>query len=361
MGWSDLKQKVTDHLQKKTEHKEKKDDLEESTLLFSELNSISDRLDDSILQALDGMRSSYDLEQSLLEQERALLEKERFSMLDTVKKNLENLRKAKAKLENAAQGRYAAHFRDGLNACERSIWEYQSLMDLLEGDCSLANESISHLRESLERGQTLLAETQIRADAITALTTITPGQRKAVRAYTSENNWDSYRFTNRVLRGEKMEKVLNPGTPEQRAQQREAIMTAITQLHEFLGAQRTSVPITVFRRVRDSVPMVKNGNEPNLEDLDSIHDDQLVGKMLVDGAFVSTATRENATVGSGKTMLVIDLPAGSRGAYVGDISSSGDDEREVVLDRIQKFRVTRIERRDNMRYIYCTALIQEEN
>lgn len=63
------------------------------------------------------------------------------------------------------------------------------------------------------------------------------------------------------------------------------------------------------------------------------------GDAFHDKGYLSTSFGGNAAFG-GEYELVIDLPAGARARPVHLTSSSGSGEREILLDRDQKFIIT---------------------
>ena len=343
MSLDSLKRETTSHLEKRREHAERQTEFDESYRLFQELESASSRLDDTVLEQLGEMRRGYEERAGELAMERTMLSEERSEMEDTIQKELETLRQTKAKLEAAAEGTYGTHVQDALRACDRSIEDYQALLAQIGADTIGENGDLSAMREHVNTEQRVLSELMVEADAAPLLSTLTAEERSAVQFYTGSG----YDTINPVLRNANGVDTASRET-----------LVAIRNLHNVLSRQTTRCPITVYRGVRDGTRMVRGTD--GAVGLDALTDEQLVGKLLVDGAFVSTSTRES-TCHNYTTRLVLELPAGSYGAYVGDISLFQHSEREFLMDMNQAFRVRRVERRDGIRYIYATSLRRRQD
>lgn len=61
--------------------------------------------------------------------------------------------------------------------------------------------------------------------------------------------------------------------------------------------------------------------------LGCLHDSILTGKIISDAGFMSTSLDRGSAFG-GDLLLEIDVPQGSKGAYVGDIASAGHIMKE---------------------------------
>lgn len=85
-------------------------------------------------------------------------------------------------------------------------------------------------------------------------------------------------------------------------------------------------------------------------------DSMLVGKTFTDYGFMSTSLDRNSAFG-GDMLLEIDAPKGSHGAYVGDISSAGHYESEVLFDARQQMRITGVRRDENGRRIVSVRIM----
>ena len=91
--------------------------------------------------------------------------------------------------------------------------------------------------------------------------------------------------------------------------------------------------------------IVYRGASPSaLGKYSKLSDDQLIGKIISDSAFVSTSL--DYDVASKKfskgVVFVIEAPKGSKGAYIGDISVYHDTEQEVLFDAGQVFKVKKV-------------------
>ena len=252
---------------------------------------------------------------------------------DPVGRKLLALTEAESKLETAVQGRYGEAFSDALAACRRSIGNYQELLEMLRENAQLSGKDPEALRAGVQKSHGLLAEFQVQEEAVQMLVSMTGKQKAAVRYYTGTG----YSLINPYLRGRS--KTLDPQARQQ-----------MEELHSLLEHQRVRKPITVYRGISHDTPMVTG----SARGLNRYSDEELCGKLLVDGAFVSTSLREDSAFSG--TMLVLELPIGVRGAYVGDISTLKHQEREFLMDMGQAFRVTGVERKNGKRYVYAKAI-----
>ena len=78
----------------------------------------------------------------------------------------------------------------------------------------------------------------------------------------------------------------------------------------------------------------------------NLPDDQLVGAILTDDAFMSTSLNRDDSF-NGAVKLEISVPAGARGAYVGFLSFLGHQESEVLFDGGRRLCVTGITRNES--------------
>lgn len=109
--------------------------------------------------------------------------------------------------------------------------------------------------------------------------------------------------------------------------------------------QYTGDPIRLQRQVEDLSASMR----PVLEDV-TVHRqvglDTFGGKLpqpgdaFGDKGFLSTSYGTKPGYGHGQIHMIIDLPKGSRARPVHQLSSAGTGEREILLDRDQKFIVT---------------------
>lgn len=336
MHLEEWKKSVSSFLEKEKKHGEKYTDYQASWDKFQQLESGAEGLDQSVREALGEMGRNYEEDLRLLEQERSLLEGERTRMEGEIQAHLNELARAREKLERISDNPYGGALQEARGACRRTEREYRSLLELLRNNRSMEPEGdLGQVREHVRQEQTLLTEIYVKEQAIPMLVGLTPKQRTAVHYYTGLG----YQQVNPYLRGKTTS--IYPKDLEQ-----------IRVLSQLLSQQITDRPMRVYRGISPNTPMVHGGTKG----LDGYSDQELVGKLLVDGAFVSTSLREDSAFPG--TMLVLDLPKGCRGAYVGDISQAQHYEREFLMDRNQVFRVTRVVHERGKRYIYATALVR---
>ena len=103
----------------------------------------------------------------------------------------------------------------------------------------------------------------------------------------------------------------------------------IEVLHNYLNSQKT--PKTIYlKRGYSTGNVEKHLGEFKNGDVRSI-----IGSTITDKGFVSTTSFEGGGFG-GNVIMYIKAPAGTRGAYVSDLSHA-DNEKEFLLDCNQKF------------------------
>lgn len=134
----------------------------------------------------------------------------------------------------------------------------------------------------------------------------------AVRAYTGS----AYQNINATLRGLEGAFIGANGEIAQ-------------SLHQTLQSAELPCACTVYRGTSGKA----------LGNLRFLPDSMLVGKTIMEDAFMSTSLSENDAFG-GDILLVIEAPAGSHGAYVGNISALGHSESEVLFDAGQIMTIT---------------------
>ncbi len=153
-------------------------------------------------------------------------------------------------------------------------------------------------------------------------------QKQAVTAYTSEVN-NCYGNINRVLRGQETNFQNNNGNTSE-------------TLHSALDQARINEGITSYRYI----------NSAEYDWIASRTDEQLVGTVFVDRGFVSTSLDPEIPIFRNRdTLLRIHMPQGTRAANIESLSAMGPCEREVLMDRGQVFRITRVSRQGRRRII----------
>lgn len=158
---------------------------------------------------------------------------------------------------------------------------------------------------------------------------LSPEGKEAVKDYTGT----AYVNINATLRG--IQKQFEPGNYEK-----------ALHLHESLQSASIPTNCTVYR----------GASSKALGALRMLPDNMLIGKVISDKGFMSTSIDRNSAFG-GDTLLVIDVPKGSHGAYVGDISSFGHYESEVLFDVGSKMRITDVTRDENGRRVINVTLL----
>lgn len=153
--------------------------------------------------------------------------------------------------------------------------------------------------------------------------------RAAIRSYTGT----AYSNINARLRG--LESSFDPGNLE-----------CAQKIHQALSGASISNDCTVYRGVSSKA----------LGRLRTLPDSVLVGKTFADHGFMSTSLDRNSAFG-GDMLLEIDVPKGSYGAYVGDISSAGHYESEVLFDAGQQMRITGVRRDESGRRIVSVRIM----
>lgn len=153
----------------------------------------------------------------------------------------------------------------------------------------------------------------------------------AIRDYTS----NAYLNINGVLRGK--EKEFAEGYEEKAA-----------NLHRALRSSSIPCTCTVYR----------GASNETLGSFQNYSDDELTGCVLYDNGFLSTSLRPEDAF-SGDIRMEISVPEGTRGAYVGYVSSAGHYEREVLLDCGQMMMITGVTRDLSGNRVVHVSVMQE--
>lgn len=118
-------------------------------------------------------------------------------------------------------------------------------------------------------------------------------------------------------------------------------------IHQALSASSIPQACTVYR----------GASAAALGSLQNVPDDQLVGSYFSDNGFMSTSINSEDSFG-GEIKLVIDVPAGAKGAYVGYLSQLGHSESEVLFDMGSVMQITKVERNGNgQRVIHARMMV----
>ncbi|MDU3305721.1 MAG: ADP-ribosyltransferase [Lachnospiraceae bacterium] len=336
MNLDSFKTKVGSLLEKKDKNVEDQKEINDAVVKFSEADVHTPNFDESIQKAMETIRGGLQENYNYIAEEQKMIQEERANLGEEIQNELSKLNDAQAKLEESIGNKYGHHFQDALNACKNCIRDYESLLELMEQNSSYAAGGAVPM-EAYQREKTFASELTVREQAINMLVSITPSQRAVIRDYTGLG----YQPMNTALREGKLDS--ETGTVKQN----------IIELHNLLKNYHTSTEITLYRGVDSNITMVPGKRKG----LDQFSDEELCGKILGDKAFVSTSLRED-TAFNKPTVLVLNASAGTRGAYLGDIGTQGDEESEFLMDCGQLFKVTHVNRRNGKRYIYANVLVQ---
>lgn len=153
--------------------------------------------------------------------------------------------------------------------------------------------------------------------------------RAAIRSYTGI----AYANINATLRG--LNSQFHPGNYE-----------CAQKIHQALLGASIPCACTVYRGVSSKA----------LGMLRMLPDTMLAGRIIRDRGFLSTSLDRNSAFG-GDILLEIEVPKGAHGAYVGDISSVGHYESEVLFDAGQKMRIVKVRRDENGRRIISVRIM----
>lgn len=153
--------------------------------------------------------------------------------------------------------------------------------------------------------------------------------KAAIHSYTG----NGYININATLRG--IEKQFEQGNYE-----------CAQKIHRALVSASIPSTCTVYRGVSSKA----------LGMLRVLPDNMLVGKVISDKGFMSTSLERNSAFSNGM-LLEIEVPKGSHGAYVGNISAAGHYESEVLFDAGQKMRITGIKHDTNGRRIISVRIL----
>ena len=160
---------------------------------------------------------------------------------------------------------------------------------------------------------------------------LTQNENSAIRDYTREYP-NYFRNINSVLR------EISNEFDEGNAERADLIHSAL---------QKTSLP--------DNVILYRGVKPDGLGVLSKTKDSDLLGKVYIDGGFMSTSMSQNAAF-SCEVMFELRVPKGTHGANVEAISTSGTYEKEVLLDKCQFMKIERIRYENGTRIITMQVL-----
>lgn len=181
-------------------------------------------------------------------------------------------------------------------------------------------------------GSTSQSDSQLKTAVMNAglewSNSLSEDESNAINGYTGS----TYENINAVLRG--IEKSFDPGN------RKDAKL-----IHRSLGRASFPCDCTVYR----GVPSRALGGIANKSD------SEIVGSFFQDAGFMSTSLdRERAF--DRDTLIEIQVPKGSHGAYLGYSSHFGHAESEVLFDCGQKMRITGARRESGKRIISAILL-----
>lgn len=311
-------------------------ELEEDRRQLENLRNIHPELDSEIRKNIDIIRFNTDSQGEKLQIEKNKLEQEKAVIKDTAQKAIDGLQMSKKRLETLKNNEYYYKTAYAIRMMTGAIESYKKVIRDLDGwDADSDNvDTFSAIVKNAESGM-LRAGLQMETSSV--LINISETDFEAIEDYTS----GGYAEMNQILR--------KPGYLDRYGKQEK-----IDALHQLLSHSRTSQPMTTYRSVESRTIMIDKGRES--VSLNKYKNEELVGKIITDAAFVSTSLSEEGTIPNRDTMLVLKTPEGSRGLYIGDISSAGEHEEEFLMDCMQQIRIERAEHKNNMRYIYATVL-----
>lgn len=334
-----VKKMAEDSRERLSQHQMDMDEWNTGFQHLENAQTLSRALDADIQESMGEMRRRFEVSRDALSEQRESIEQQRAEIRRAATAAIQKLEPIAAKLDNLiTDSRYSEHLKGAKRACLDAIRAYRDILAQIDSEPMEEGGSIEAAWKNLSDVSAAFTVAKTITGSVDILMKMKPAQVNAVRSYTGETG-SCYKTVNPILRGTK---PLSEASEED--------IELVRNLHEFLNSNVTSFPMTVWRGVRSDVELV-NGGLP----LDRFTDEQLVGRLLVDGAFVSTSTEEYACFPH-PTKLVLNLPAGTHGAYVANISSAGEYEKEFLLDKNQAFRVTAVQRRDGVRYIYADSL-----
>ena len=191
-----------------------------------------------------------------------------------------------------------------------------------------------HLSSTGSTGSTHTAGAVAPADRVKACgkewaESLSTEHKAAIHSYTGT----AYSNINATMRG--LEKQFDPGNHE-----------CAINIHQALSGASIPADCTVYRGVSSKALGMQR----------MLPDNMLVGKTFTDHGFMSTSLERNSAFG-GDMLLEVDVPKGSHGAYVGDISAAGHYESEVLFDAGQQMRITGVRRDENGRRIVSVRIM----
>lgn len=172
---------------------------------------------------------------------------------------------------------------------------------------------------------------------------VSPGHAAALGYYQQAGHV----FINRTLRGQDHLTYAGTGTPESHIKKRRAENEAHAKVID--AAIRRSPPlpndVTVFRGSAQGLA-VKPGSTVRDKGFVSTSASPKVAKK-----FSKASHDTGGGKGGGATLFRIKVPKGKRGLWMPKLGGSYANEKEFLLPRGSKFKVTRVTKSDGVRYV----------
>lgn len=336
---------------------EKRDGLEGEKLVlegndpfWQGLDTLSSGLDTDVLEQTDIFRQAMDEGSNLLTNELEENRAQREAVSENILQELQFLNETDdlaVQMENLGQRDAAWRIK---HACENQRRQWQELlrqlgaendpafyapggMGTIEGFSWQDTYDEDDPRQEYKIGSgspaQRYARLKVMQDSIQWAAGLTPEQREAVWDYSETG----YIYINNYLR--KKEDSISPYYQVQ-----------TDHLHNALKNQRLGQRLTLYRGL----------NNDFLNDYKGLTNEELVGKIFSDRAFVSTSLLKEDCFGDRPVLLEIDVPPRARGAYIGRLSGLGHRESEVLLDKEQVFRVDSARWENGQRVLKVTLL-----
>lgn len=334
MSYDSLKGKVEEHQEKKKKYTEDKIEFDDAFMRFQAAEHFTERLDESIRERIWETGLEFEENKKILELQAEVLREEREAMISEINQKIKEISEKRKELSAHAGNKYGGGIKDAMAVCDKCIVKYQDLLERIDTHSSDTGANSETQGKYFKEEKERFSELQVQEDTIPVLANMPPQIKHTLQNYTDKG----YIAINGYLRG-KSEKTDN------------SVKQKIREIDSVMKKMKTKSDMTVYRGVSSDVSMGRTGTGKSLS---QYSDQELIGKHLFDGAFVSTSVQENSAF-KRDTMLVISVPAGAHGIYLGDISLY-KKQKEFLLDRNQDFIVRRVENKNNKRYIYVDAL-----
>lgn len=129
---------------------------------------------------------------------------------------------------------------------------------------------------------------------------------------------------------------------------------AVENLTNALDKCTWSQDIWVNRFLRDGTKMFITPGSQKARSLEEMSEEELqslVGTSFKDGGFMSCGAAKGTGYQTGRIVLNIYCPSGTKMAYVAPYSSSGSIENEMIIQRGYSYRITKVEKKKGFHYL----------